>query len=167
MFVNGSGQNEQSLERTFHRFFLPSFTSFGSGVSEKIKMWKGRQTTDAKWWQKLTLPLARWAKKRKFWRYIIQNKSYFHITKVSDTSITWINQPMSLNVSDNISLYPFMCSSSTGKLWQCEADCQNIVFSCMQPKFVIHMYVHVCIMVQGCPKCKFHTYQKKTGNTKL
>ena len=29
-----------------------------------IKIWKvnGRQTTDAKWWQKLTLPLARWAK---------------------------------------------------------------------------------------------------------
>jgi hypothetical protein len=27
-------------------------------------MWKvnGRQTTDAKWWQKLTLPLAGWAK---------------------------------------------------------------------------------------------------------
>ena len=29
MFVNGSGQNEQSLERTFDRCFLPSFTSFG------------------------------------------------------------------------------------------------------------------------------------------
>jgi hypothetical protein len=29
MFVNGSGQNEESLERTFHRCFLPSFTSFG------------------------------------------------------------------------------------------------------------------------------------------
>jgi hypothetical protein len=28
MFVNGSGQNEQSLERIFHRCFLPSFTSF-------------------------------------------------------------------------------------------------------------------------------------------
>jgi hypothetical protein len=27
--VDGSGQNEQSLERTFHRCFLPSFTSFG------------------------------------------------------------------------------------------------------------------------------------------
>jgi hypothetical protein len=41
MFVNGSGQNEQSLERTFHKCFLPSFTSFGWGVSEeKIKMWK-------------------------------------------------------------------------------------------------------------------------------
>jgi hypothetical protein len=29
MLVNGSGHNEQSLERTFHRCFLPSFTSFG------------------------------------------------------------------------------------------------------------------------------------------
>jgi hypothetical protein len=66
MLVNGSGQNLQSLERTFYRCFLPSFSSFGWGVSEeKFKMWKvkGRQTTDAKWWQKLTLPLARWAKK--------------------------------------------------------------------------------------------------------
>ena len=46
MFVDGSGQNEQSLERTFHRCFLPSFSSFGWAVSEeKIKMWKvnGRQ----------------------------------------------------------------------------------------------------------------------------
>jgi hypothetical protein len=41
MFVDGSGQNEHSLERTFHRCFLPSFTLFGWGVSEeKIKMWK-------------------------------------------------------------------------------------------------------------------------------
>ena len=49
MFVNGSGQNEQSLERTFHRCFLPIFTSFGWGVSEeKIKMWKvnGWHTSD-------------------------------------------------------------------------------------------------------------------------
>ena len=61
MFVDGSGQNEQSLDRTF----LSSFASFIWGVSEeKIKMWKvnERQTTDAKCWQKLTLPLARWAK---------------------------------------------------------------------------------------------------------
>ena len=49
MFVNGSGQNVQSLERTFYRCSLPSFNSFGWGVSqEKIKMWKvnGRQTMD-------------------------------------------------------------------------------------------------------------------------
>ncbi len=47
MFVNRSGQNEHSLERTFHRCFLPSFSSFGWEVSEeKIKMWKvnGRRT---------------------------------------------------------------------------------------------------------------------------
>jgi hypothetical protein len=51
-----------------------SVSSFGWGVSEeKIKMWKvngrlttddRRWTTDAKWWQKLALPLARWAKKK-------------------------------------------------------------------------------------------------------
>jgi hypothetical protein len=29
MFVNGSGQNVQALERTFYRYFLPSFSSFG------------------------------------------------------------------------------------------------------------------------------------------
>ena len=35
MFVNGSGQNVQSLERTAHRCFLPSFRSFGQTVSEE------------------------------------------------------------------------------------------------------------------------------------
>ena len=43
MFVDGSGPNEQSLERAF----LPSFTSFGWGVSEeRIKILKviGRRT---------------------------------------------------------------------------------------------------------------------------
>ena len=49
MFVNGSEQNVQSLESTFHRCCLPSFSSFGWGDSEeKIKMWKVNrpQTTD-------------------------------------------------------------------------------------------------------------------------
>jgi hypothetical protein len=35
MFVNGSGQNEQPSQRTFHRCFLPSFGSFGQEVSEE------------------------------------------------------------------------------------------------------------------------------------
>jgi hypothetical protein len=35
MFVNGSGQNVQSLQRTFHRCFLPSYGSFGQAVSEE------------------------------------------------------------------------------------------------------------------------------------
>ena len=35
IFVNGSGRNEQSLQRTSHRCILPSFGSFGKVVSEK------------------------------------------------------------------------------------------------------------------------------------
>jgi hypothetical protein len=67
MFVNGSGQNEQSLERIFHRCFPPSFTSLAEGFQRRRlkceKLTDDRwQTTDVKWWQKLTLPLARWAK---------------------------------------------------------------------------------------------------------
>jgi len=34
MFIKGSGRNVQSLWRTFHRCFLPSFGAFGQGVSE-------------------------------------------------------------------------------------------------------------------------------------
>jgi hypothetical protein len=35
MFVNGSGQNVQSLERTAHRCFLLSFGSFDQTASEE------------------------------------------------------------------------------------------------------------------------------------
>jgi hypothetical protein len=35
IFVNGSKRNEQSLQRTFHRCFMPSFISVGQAVSEK------------------------------------------------------------------------------------------------------------------------------------
>jgi hypothetical protein len=35
MFINRLEQNEQSLQRTFHRCFLPSFSSFGQVVSEE------------------------------------------------------------------------------------------------------------------------------------
>ena len=52
MFVNGSGWNEQSLYRTFHRCFLTNSRSIGFAVSEeKIKMWKingGRTPSDGK-----------------------------------------------------------------------------------------------------------------------
>ena len=41
MFVNGLGRNEQSVQRTFHRCFLPSFGSFGQAVSEE-KIFKNR-----------------------------------------------------------------------------------------------------------------------------
>ena len=35
IFVNGSGRNEQSQQRTFHRCFPQSFGSFGKAVSEE------------------------------------------------------------------------------------------------------------------------------------
>ena len=35
MFVNGSGRNEQSLQRTAYKCFLASFGSFGQTVSEE------------------------------------------------------------------------------------------------------------------------------------
>ena len=35
MFVNRSGRNDQSLQRTFQGCFLPNFYSFGQVVSEK------------------------------------------------------------------------------------------------------------------------------------
>ena len=51
MFVNRSGGNEQSLQRTFHRCFLPSFGSFGQVVSEE-KMFKNRpiRKKNGLWW---------------------------------------------------------------------------------------------------------------------
>jgi hypothetical protein len=40
MLNNGSGRNEQSQQRTFHRCFLPSFGSFGETVSEEKNLKK-------------------------------------------------------------------------------------------------------------------------------
>ena len=51
MFVNGSGQNEQSLEKTFHRCFLPIFGSFGQAVSEmKILLNQPIRNKNYLWW---------------------------------------------------------------------------------------------------------------------
>ena len=40
MFVNRSGRNDQSLYRIYHRWFVPSFSSFGQAVSEIIFFYK-------------------------------------------------------------------------------------------------------------------------------
>ena len=50
MFVNESSQNEQSLQRTFHRCFLPSFGSFGQAVSEKIFRTQPIRKKNCLWW---------------------------------------------------------------------------------------------------------------------
>ena len=51
MFVNQSGQNKHSLQRTFHKCFLPSFSSFGQAVSEE-KILKNRsiRNKNCLWW---------------------------------------------------------------------------------------------------------------------
>ena len=51
MFVNGSGRNEQSLQRTFHRWFLPSFGSFSQAVSEE-KIFRNQpiRNKNCLWW---------------------------------------------------------------------------------------------------------------------
>ena len=51
MFVNESGGNEQSLQRTCHRCFLPCFGSFGQVVSEE-KICKNRpiRNKNCLWW---------------------------------------------------------------------------------------------------------------------
>ena len=50
MLVNGLGRNVQSLQRTFHRCFLPSFGSFGQAVSEeKIFLNRPIRTKNCLW----------------------------------------------------------------------------------------------------------------------
>jgi hypothetical protein len=40
MFDNRSGRNDQSWYRIYHRWFVPSFSSFGQAVSEIIFFYK-------------------------------------------------------------------------------------------------------------------------------
>ena len=49
MFVNGSGQKVQSFQRTFHRYFLPSFGSFGQAVLEKIFLNRSIRNKNCLW----------------------------------------------------------------------------------------------------------------------
>jgi hypothetical protein len=53
MFVNGSGQNEQFLQRTFQGCFLPSLDSFGHALSEeKIFFFRNQpiRNKNGLWW---------------------------------------------------------------------------------------------------------------------
>ena len=50
MFINGSGRNEQSFQRTFHRSFLPCFGSFAQAVSEDtIKKYRPIRNKNCLW----------------------------------------------------------------------------------------------------------------------
>ena len=51
MFVNRSGRNEHSLQRNFHRCFLPSFGSFAQAVSEEnIFKYRPIRNKNCLWW---------------------------------------------------------------------------------------------------------------------
>jgi hypothetical protein len=52
VFVNGLGQNEQSIERTFHRCFLPSVGSFGQAVTEEKIFFRNQpiRNKNCLWW---------------------------------------------------------------------------------------------------------------------
>ena len=51
MVVNGSKQNEQFPQRTFHRCFLPRFGPFGQAVSEqKIFRKRPMRNKNCLWW---------------------------------------------------------------------------------------------------------------------
>ena len=88
MFVNGSRRNETSLQMSFHRCFLPSFSPFGQTVSEenlknqpirnKSRLWRPCLLTD---WNKMSnlyrgpfidasyqvsVHLAKWFQRRRF-----------------------------------------------------------------------------------------------------
>ena len=60
MFVNGSGRNEQSIQKTFHRCFLPSFGSFSKAVSEE-KIFRNRpiRNKNRLWQPSLSMDLYR------------------------------------------------------------------------------------------------------------
>ena len=74
MFVNRSGRNEQSLQRTCHRCFLPSFTSYGQAVSEeKIKKNWPISNKNCIWWPCL---LMNWDEMSNFYRRPSTDASY-------------------------------------------------------------------------------------------
>ena len=99
MFVNGSGRNEQSLQRSFHRCFPPSFGSFGQAVAEE-KIFRNRpiRNKNCLWrpyllmdWDEMSnlyrgppidasyqvsVHLAKWFQRRRFFRNrAIRNKN--------------------------------------------------------------------------------------------
>ena len=61
ILVGSRDQQTQFWKRAMQIPFHQSLVAIGPMVSEeKFKVYEGR--TDAKWWQKFTWPLARWAK---------------------------------------------------------------------------------------------------------
>jgi hypothetical protein len=112
--INGLGQNVQSLEDLL-RCFLPSFSSFGSGVSEeKIKMWKvnWRQTTDAKsshcLWQGEQIKFSSYS--HKYWpEWVVCSKSQSHWLIIKQDNLIFLSCSLDIKCQKC-----FFCSISQG-----------------------------------------------------
>ena len=82
-----------TLEPTHWETFLTNFSIIRSVVIREEDFWKKlmsdrrRTTTDAKWWQKLTLPSARWAQKTCGSITAFQNANYTNMI-----NFHWIGQ---------------------------------------------------------------------------
>jgi Zn-finger protein len=50
LFVNGSGRNVQSLCRTLHSCFLPSFGSFGQAIKRRFFRNRPNKNKNCLWW---------------------------------------------------------------------------------------------------------------------
>ena len=89
MFVNGSGRNEQSLQRTFHRCFLPSFGSFGQTVTEEKNFLNQPIRNKSRLWRPCLLTNGSFfaSNNHKLWSLNSFHK-YYHVNcKSSDTSV--------------------------------------------------------------------------------
>ena len=115
MFVNGSGQNEQILQRNFHRCFLPSFGSFGKAVTEdnifrnrpirnKNCLWQPYLLMDQ---DKMTISLQRTSHRcilpsfGSFGKAVSEEKIFFRNQPIRNKNCLW--QPCLLTERDEMS----------------------------------------------------------------
>ena len=94
MFVNESGRNEQSLQRTFHTCFLPNFSSFVKVVSEQI-FFRNQliRKKNGLWWSCL---LTDWNQMSNLYRGPSKDASYhvsIHLAKRFQRRRFFRNQP--------------------------------------------------------------------------
>ena len=114
MFVNGSGRNDQSLQRTFHRCFLPSFDSFGKTVSEennflnqpirnKSRLWRPFLLTDRDEMSNEGLPQMLPTKFQFIWLRILEA----YLSAIQFTAIQFIANCILLISIFKLELSPF------------------------------------------------------------
>ena len=90
MFVNGSGRNEQSLQRAFHSCYLSSFGSFGQAVSElKIFQESTISNTNCLCWPCLLTDPNEQSLQRAFHRCYLPRFGSFGRQAVSEQKICW------------------------------------------------------------------------------